>query len=1069
MPETRSQATRNTRSKTNNSRASPAPAKQARKPPKKRPRRMKTIESEDQLTPSTSASVQGLETTPNVIPDAPVIETVPQARSGHVSRTSTPQPVGSDRAPSDILPPLHPTRSNSPSSSPRVSSEAAAPKNLNSSTRSMSSTSPVDEEAKDGVNDVGNNDIAMDSHDGGAEGDPAAVTGVTDPTQNGEEEEFAAYNQNDREEIVLEVLRQYIVSEMSLTEVVDSLEDILGSSLPRKWHDAISAATPEDDNVVPTSGGVSAIPPVLLSKPNTTRTQIHTTSTNSTRHNRTCHTRSKASVDYAPSPTEEEETLQENSDSSEFDEDLRQDSASSEFEHEAFESEDETKKRTKAKDTGKERKKKSKGKKRVDLVEDCPVLVKRPRHKKEDNKGKGKAVKGRSIMETHTHVEHDNNNNNNGDNNNDHGGDNKNKDNSDNADDKNNNEGDNDNNNGSGPEGSDDDELSTGPLPAAMKAEIWKIRAAYEEQMEAVAKKFKRSLQAVYREAGEITVTSRDPNLFNLFEKWWVAESGNNGEIPRDANPGTFLGGKWVELCKEKLGDDWNNPESIEEEFGYLRTWHLDHYSNHPKMLKGPTKADVRAVAKIAKQATLNRGLWVYGYVVDPSGKHSMITGWGKEFEAMKIKYPNQLSLQLHDVRILLNGERIKAQISTTVNDRLRQLVIAASNVGRDRGRERVILPQILLHDITELDVSCPKKFPWKTFPDFAYKNQIRIENWSEDIPAPGAGLKDVSHAIRKNGGPSQLTEARIKELIWLKEAWARKEENLVPPERLSSKALQVVSWTDEEKALPNEEQADIALVKCVDGRTLLSVLNSPSWRIQSDGDDEEREEGTRSRKPAPKPQKTRRATSNARTSSNSRQPASKSRPTIANENKDSFRPSSRSSYRPPPPEDDVSAWMPFHASSDAEDNDNGVFRRHPEPTPFSSPIKTKANVHARSQLFLGADVQQRHLQSSDVEGGDLEGDDANTNAYSPASAQHDNIAGPSRLPKSPPGVQHDKSHQQIKRRTRDDEYDDERENKRQRNEVQGGPGRKEKQRDSSWVLAAREKLKHRLRKGERQ
>ncbi|THU93249.1 hypothetical protein K435DRAFT_799827 [Dendrothele bispora CBS 962.96] len=989
MPETRSQATRNTRSKTNNSRASPAPTKQARKPPKKRPRRMKTIESEDQLTPSTSASVQGLETTPNVIPDAPVIETVPQARSKHVSRTSTPQPVGSDRAPSDILPPLHPTRSNSPSSSPRVSSEAAAPKNLNSSTRSTSSTSPVDEEAKDGVNDVGNNDIAMDSHDGGAEGDPAAVTGVTDPAQNGEEEEFAAYNQNDREEIVLEVLRQYIVSEMSLTEVVDSLEDILGSSLPRKWHDAISAATPKDENDIPSaSQRLEALVPSLLSKPNTTRTQIHTTSTNSTRHNRTHRTRSKASVDYAPSPTEEEETLQENSDSSEFDGDLRQDSASSEFEHEGFESEDETKKRTKAKDTGKERKKKSKGKKRVDLVEAPPVLVKRPRHKKEDNKGKGKAVEGRSVMETYTHVEHDNNDNDNdnSDNDNDHGADDKNKDNSDNADDKNNNEGDNDNDNGSGPEGSDDDELSTGPLPAAMKAEIWKIRAAYEEQMEAVAKKFKRSLQA----------------------KWWVAESGNNGEIPRDANPGTFLGGKWVELRKEKLGDDWNNPESIEEEFGYLRTWHSDHYSNHPKMLKGPTKADVRAVAKIvsdiAKQATLNRGLWVYGYVVDPSGKHSMITGWGKEFEAMKIEYPNQLSLQLHDVGILLNGERIKAQISATVNDRLRQLVIAASNVGRDRGRE------------PELDVSCPKKFPWKTFPDFAFKNQIRIENWSEDIPAPGAGLKDVSHAIRKNGGPSQLTEARIKELIWLKEAWARKEENL-PPERLSSKALQVVSWTDEEKALPNEEQADIALVKCVDGRTLLSVLNSPSWRIQSDGDDEEREEGTRSRKPAPKPQKTRRATSNTRTSSNSRQPASKSRPTVANENEDSFRPSSRSSYRPPPPEDDVSAWMPFHASSDAEDNDNGVFRRHPEPTPFSSPIKTKANVHARSQLFLGADVQQRHLQSSDVEGGDLEGDDANTNAYSPASAQHDNIAGPSRLPRSPPGVQHDKSHQQIKRK----------------------------------------------------
>ncbi|THU79233.1 hypothetical protein K435DRAFT_810888 [Dendrothele bispora CBS 962.96] len=123
--------------------------------------------------------------------------------------------------------------------------------------------------------------------------------------------------------------------------------------------------------------------------------------------------------------------------------------------------------------------------------------------------------------------------------------------------------------------------------------------------------------------------------------------------------------------------------------------------------------------------------------------------------------------------------ERIKAQIGSQVSNRLRELAIAACDVGSDHGGE------------PELEVPCPKKFPWKSFPDFAYRNQLCIENWSEDVPAPGAGLKDVSHAIQ-------------------------------------------------EKSLTSENQEDVPLVKCVDGRTLVSVVNSANWWLHGAGDNEE-------------------------------------------------------------------------------------------------------------------------------------------------------------------------------------------------------------------------------------
>ncbi|KAK7441347.1 hypothetical protein VKT23_016594 [Stygiomarasmius scandens] len=155
-----------------------------------------------------------------------------------------------------------------------------------------------------------------------------------------------------------------------------------------------------------------------------------------------------------------------------------------------------------------------------------------------------------------------------------------------------------------------EDEDGSGHVPAVMKAEIWKIRAEYKERMVAVAQCFKHSLQSAYKIAGDVTIASRDPNLFNIFQKWYVAEDGKNKKIPESVNPGQYLSQQWQELCCAQLGEHWNDPTKVEEEFTSLRQWHSSRYSNNPKMTKGPTKHDVRAVAKIvsdvAKQATLN-------------------------------------------------------------------------------------------------------------------------------------------------------------------------------------------------------------------------------------------------------------------------------------------------------------------------------------------------------------------------------------------------------------------------------------------------------------------------------
>ncbi|KAK7438739.1 hypothetical protein VKT23_017869 [Stygiomarasmius scandens] len=356
-------------------------------------------------------------------------------------------------------------------------------------------------------------------------------------------------------------------------------------------------------------------------------------------------------------------------------------------------------------------------------------------------------------------------------------------------------------------------------------------------------------------------------------------------------------------------------------------------------MTKGPTKHDVRAVAKIisdgyAKQATLNRGIWVYAFVVDPTGHHSMISGWGKEYENMKVAFPSQITSQLHDVGILLGGEHIKVQIGSAVSAELKSLVLTAAEVGNDRDCERGLVPKILLYDIGSLGIKHPARFPWKNFSNYAYKHQIRIMNWPEDLAAPGAGLKDVNQAVSKTGGPSSLTATRIEELLWLRDAWARKDANPTPPEHITSKALRVVSWSDEEKNLSPEKQKDVALVKCSDGRTLTSVLNSKQWRKQQNlPADESDAENPKNTSPSP------------------------SSP-------------GRSLSRSPscPPEFFEEGRPPF-AFSDEEEQQQ--LRMHPEPTPFSSPVRRAEPSRLHSdRLFIGAETQQQFLQSSDGEMG---------------------------------------------------------------------------------------------------
>ncbi|KAK7433721.1 hypothetical protein VKT23_020602 [Stygiomarasmius scandens] len=709
-------------------------------------------------------------------------------------------------------------------------------------------------------------------------------------------------------------LREYSASaSMSIPAITSKLESILQTHFTKKWSDAVDTATPQDPDDKQCQGRLELLVPSLL------RPQ-----------------RAKKSVSYAPTSTDANDSL------------VDYDSGGS-SDYGAEQEEEQRKKMAKLRRT-----KKIKAKERQDAgeysasgeedddddpeqeddyddSEEDPALV--PRHTrrgKERRKKNKKATPkvqgngtGKAPASTPTTIITTNNKGKKAQN------------------------GSPDATIGDEDEDKDEDEdSSTGKIPAAMQAEVWHLRTQYESEMQRIASRFGQPVHHAYKLAGEVTVRSRDPNLFNIFEKWWVAEGGNNGKLPNDVNPGTFFGEQWQNHRKETLGEAWNDSQKVEEEYAWLRTWFSDRYSNDPKMTRGPTKADVKKVAgvvsDVAKQAMLNRGVLVFSFVIDPVGEHSMIAGWGKEFKALKTEHPTQITRQLQDVTTLVRHERINAEVGAAVSDELQNLALKASEVGTDRERERALVPQILLYDIGTLGIKA-KKFKWKSFANYAYRNQICIKNWPEGIPAPGSGLTKVNHAVPKAGGPSQLTLARIQELMLLREGWARKEENPSIPDHIRKAALRVVSWSDEDKALPPNQQKDVALVSCVDGRTLTSVLHSTDWQTEQGQDDAEVGVST-----------------NTKTNPRSKQkPKLKSKTPVVSEQ----HPASPTLSSPASParlEVEPPQYWENYCFSEAEDDN---LRREPDPSPLSSPVRPERGA---PNLFLAARAQSRYLASSE-------------------------------------------------------------------------------------------------------
>ncbi|KAK7442278.1 hypothetical protein VKT23_016250 [Stygiomarasmius scandens] len=304
-----------------------------------------------------------------------------------------------------------------------------------------------------------------------------------------------------------------------------------------------------------------------------------------------------------------------------------------------------------------------------------------------------------------------------------------------------------------------------------------------------------------------------------------------------------------------------------------------------------------------------------------------MIAGWGREFKALKTKHPTQITQQLNDLTNMIGYERIRAESDAVVSRELKGLAFRAAEVGPDREQEWALVPQILLYDIAALGIQAPKRFLWKGYADWAYQHQVCIENWAEGIPAPGSGLTKVNEAVPKAGGPSQLTLARIQELLLMKEGWVRNEENPSIPEHITKAALQVVLWSDEDKALPSDQQKHVALVKCVDGMA----------------EGEEEVEGPRSAKRVPNPK-------------SKSAPKSKMGPTARRNQTPTPTPS------PPPVEFEPAPYWQDYCFTESEGDD---LRRNPDPTPFSLPVRPDGRA---PNLFLGANTQSCYLDTSDDE-----------------------------------------------------------------------------------------------------
>ncbi|KAG6835437.1 hypothetical protein H0H93_001458 [Arthromyces matolae] len=392
-----------------------------------------------------------------------------------------------------------------------------------------------------------------------------------------------------------------------------------------------------------------------------------------------------------------------------------------------------------------------------------------------------------------------------------------------------------------------------GPISDAAKERAFAAQERYHEEMRQIARDERKPVHTIFRlvDAHE---NLRETSTWNVFQAWWGVEGPGKGKGKSKEMSRTeytrFLRGEYIEYLKEKLGDESDNKEAKAKLFEPILEWYHQKFLDHveERRVKGSFSLIIRKVVDSLEKLGLRYhemyGLHCGGVVVnvdpDVHGKTGSVL-WGStpQFDKMKkgeVAFINRQVSQWVSYITLQVAEAEGGEVDET--QLLRPDIDRRAHEGeRDYERRaflnilradygicfsffdylRLIVPagQARYKNDTPLNECKDLKIPWQTWPDEAYENKVRISGWPLDGNKPGAGFKFKSTT---QGLPHNFQKDTVYN--YKKSSGEDGKKN----------HISIELWDADELALDPDDAGHVALVKDVNGRTVVSVADAPKY-----------------------------------------------------------------------------------------------------------------------------------------------------------------------------------------------------------------------------------------------
>ncbi|KAJ7872676.1 hypothetical protein B0H14DRAFT_3131513 [Mycena olivaceomarginata] len=256
-----------------------------------------------------------------------------------------------------------------------------------------------------------------------------------------------------------------------------------------------------------------------------------------------------------------------------------------------------------------------------------------------------------------------------------------------------------------------------------------------------------------------------------------------------------------------------------------------------------------------SESAYRDGGFHVFGFVINTDGGS---TSFGAT-TAYKLLRQRQASVwksttreyesRLHVLQMELDGlnasEVVKSQRTQDLES-VRPHVTKDGDVEGDRDSTRKFIKDCLVKDLLDILVvrnqltvqdatSSSQTMKWTAWADYAYENQLRLENWDDDMASNGKYPK-------KGFNINFFQERENERVVPALDARHFPEDDNTDREELAEKAMRIVSWTEDEMAVSLEKQGDVPIIQTVSGVTVASVSSAGKWEKAVKGKHEKAE-----------------------------------------------------------------------------------------------------------------------------------------------------------------------------------------------------------------------------------